>query len=676
MRWSDDSKSIYCLVQNQYGEVQLYRVRLKDGSKRLLSLAGYSVDSFDVRNATVAFSASRSADKTADRYFRGQSINSGASALTDLPVSIGDILFEQNRTNYRFFFTWVVRGGKERRIPSSGPTIDDYRHHPFALSPNGRVLVELLPVRHLEAGWSHYQVPGSSEQIRINDPSTASLFNMEHLLQYALINLTTGKVTPLINAPSASTLGSADLSIAAWSKSGERILITSTFLPQKISGESDGDIALAPCAAAVVHIRAHDAQCVAVSQFNPKKQQADSQASAELIDARFGESDHDIVLYFLEKGKLRAVNYEYKEGQWKRISSNEVLNYRSAGLRGDENPAAGLSLLVKQDLNSPPTLWATDSRAGDSREIWNPNPQLHSVVHGEASVFHWKDRSGYEWVGGLVKPVGYIPGRRYPLVIQTHGFQPDEFLSDGSYTTAMAAMPLASEGIMVLQVPDRRDHSGTDREASDHVISFEAAIDKLTAEGMIDSARVGLIGFSRTCYYAVNALVQDPSLYAVATVADGVDGSYMEHRLYLANMGNWDIGIYGGPPNGPGFLKWVEGAPDFHLDTVKAPLRIEAIGPASLLGEWELYSSLKEQNKPVDLIYIRNGQHILQKPRNRVVSQQGNVDWFRFWLQGYQDPDPSKKEQYKRWEHLEELQDANAKATGQTQNNALGANRE
>ena len=28
---------------------------------------------------------------------------------------------------------------------------------------------------------------------------------------------------------------------------------------------------------------------------------------------------------------------------------------------------------------------------------------------------------------------------------------------------------------------------------------------------------------------------------------------------------------------------------------------------------------------------------------------QGMVDWFRFWLQESEDPDPAKAEQYERW---------------------------
>ncbi len=83
---------------------------------------------------------------------------------------------------------------------------------------------------------------------------------------------------------------------------------------------------------------------------------------------------------------------------------------------------------------------------------------------------------------------------------------------------------------------------------------------------------------------------------------------------------------------------------------------MEAISPSSVLSEWELYSSLKMQGKPVDLIYFPTGQHIHQKPLERLESQQGDVDWFRFWLQGYKDPDPAKRDQYQRWESMSQLQ--------------------
>jgi hypothetical protein len=69
-------------------------------------------------------------------------------------------------------------------------------------------------------------------------------------------------------------------------------------------------------------------------------------------------------------------------------------------------------------------------------------------------------------------------------------------------------------------------------------------------------------------------------------------------------------------------------------------------------------SLLRLQKKPVDLIYIPDGQHILQKPMERLASQQGSVDWFDFWLNGHEDPDPAKAEQYIRWRELRKLQTA------------------
>lgn len=44
------------------------------------------------------------------------------------------------------------------------------------------------------------------------------------------------------------------------------------------------------------------------------------------------------------------------------------------------------------------------------------------------------------------------------------------------------------------------------------------------------------------------------------------------------------------------------------------------------------------------------------KADERLLIQQGSVDWFDFWLNGYVDPDPAKKEQYKRWARLREFQ--------------------
>jgi hypothetical protein len=125
-------------------------------------------------------------------------------------------------------------------------------------------------------------------------------------------------------------------------------------------------------------------------------------------------------------------------------------------------------------------------------------------------------------------------------------------------------------------------------------------------------------------------------MFKAATIIDGVDQSYMSYMLFCPGFRECRIDhemANGDAPFGRHLREWLDTADGFQLDKVETPLRVEAIGPMSVLGEWEIYSSLSQQEKPVDLIYIPDGQHILQKPQERYASQQGNVNWFRFWLE-------------------------------------------
>jgi dipeptidyl aminopeptidase/acylaminoacyl peptidase len=195
----------------------------------------------------------------------------------------------------------------------------------------------------------------------------------------------------------------------------------------------------------------------------------------------------------------------------------------------------------------------------------------------------------------------------------------------------------------------------SDADAQTGLAGYRSAIQSLSGDGLIDPARVGVVGFSWTCWYVVNALVKDPKLFTAATIADGLENSYMQYLIFSPSSPNLQEQmdqIRGGSPLGTGLDRWVTEAPGFHLDQVQTPLRIEAITPVSVLQEWELYGSIYMQHKPVDLIYFPNGTHIHQRPQERLESQQGNVDWMRFWLQGYEDPDPRKRSQYERWRKL------------------------
>jgi hypothetical protein len=176
-----------------------------------------------------------------------------------------------------------------------------------------------------------------------------------------------------------------------------------------------------------------------------------------LQDASYGDSADEVVLRF--EGESPEQRYHYHGGGWHPV---DVARKHQPVKDMDKfvNHAQLLTVKVKQDLNTPPALWATDRKTKISKSIWDPNPQLAKLTLGEVSGFRWKDKAGYEWTGGLVKPPDYVPGKRYPLVVQTHGFAEQEFMTDGAFTTGSAARPMAAAGMVVLQVMDRNDDCG------------------------------------------------------------------------------------------------------------------------------------------------------------------------------------------------------------------------
>src|SRR6266853_1510044 len=197
------------------------------------------------------------------------------------------------------------------------------------------------------------------------------------------------------------------------------------------------------------------------------------------------------------------------------------------------------------------------------------------------------------------------------------------------------------------------EDSNTPRKAPFAMTEFEGAIDYLDGRGLIDRNRVGITGFSRTFFHVAYTLTHSKYRFSAAILTDGVDAGYFQYIVF----GSGDIvPLNGGAPFGEGVSMWLKNSPSFSLDKVHTPVRLVAHGPGSVLGGWEWFSGLSLQEKPVDFIYLPDAPHLVVKPWERRTSQQGAVDWFRFWLQGYEDSDPTKTEQYTRWEKLCDLQ--------------------
>jgi dipeptidyl aminopeptidase/acylaminoacyl peptidase len=457
-------------------------------------------------------------------------------------------------------------------------------------------------------------------------------------MQYRLIDLARGTDEPLLTASIDDSR--TDRYRAAWSPSGNSVAITETYV---LHGKTGGPTDQRHCDVAIVSLHDRQTQCMAI----PKESKR-----GFLYSLHWQPSEREMRVRFRQSGTNL-----YADRRLRRAGDPWVVT--NTWMPPKELP---LELTVQETLNDPPVLLATETVSGRNRVIFDPNPQFAEIRWASVRVYAWHDAHGRTIEGGLVLPPGYVQGKRYPLVIQTHGFDPYGFFVTGGSATTHAGRAIAGRDMVVLQVagawqPYYRTWQDS-RENGTNV--YLAAIDQLDSEGIIDPKRVGISGYSATGRQVSDAITFAPDRFAAAELANTDPVSLFDYFAFVDTplrpiAENVDAGA---KPYGDGLQKWLERAPGFNTDKIQAPVLISAADPYHLIHLWSLYASLRDQGKPVDLQYIRSGDHNITKPLQKLVHQEAMVDWFDFWLNGHEDPDPVKAYQYVRWRQLRELQNA------------------
>lgn len=496
------------------------------------------------------------------------------------------------------------------------------------LSPDGRHLLVMTRVPHVPNSWKEYADENLQKILRYGSN------------QYTLVDTRGGQSRPLIDAP----IGYWGTEVA-WSPDGRSVVVTNVHLP--LDGVDGAERELRRKSPFVVEVKVPSGEIVKLP-------------TSDLRLLRWDGKTGKVVL---QSGRMNAITgKDVPKVAYVRNGDTWALTNTPV------EPQDLIEVSLDEDMNTPPKIFVRDVKSAKRDLLLDLNPHFRELRLARVERIRWRAIDGHDVDGGLYFPPDYVPGQKYPLILQTHGFAPHRFWMDGPWTTAFAAQALASKGFLVLQIPDWPDLEQypkigmTQAEGPYQMSTFEGAIDYLDAQGLIDRDRVGIIGFSRSGFYVKFTLTHSKYPFAAAAISDSTDVGFMNYLAFSNSVPSIVAEgerMIGSAPFGTGLESWLNLSPAFNVQKVRTPIRIEALSHRSLLFEWEWFAALSRLGKPVDFIYQPAADHIIEKPWERLVSQQGNVDWFCFWLKNEEDPDPAKAGQYAHWRRLREQHQQN-----------------
>jgi dipeptidyl aminopeptidase/acylaminoacyl peptidase len=677
IQWAPDSKAVFFVGRSATGAGRVYSVDADGRELHPITPADFDIASFEVsmNGRRVVFSAYSPPDWSARNAY-GYAVGADYAYVLGKqnPQEVADF-------NLKLFV--MDRGSEEIRSIAMPPS--DLVPPDIAIDPSGRWAVIPAPILRQPAQWQEYDFiranPNAKvirdSEIKFADSAGGGRDSLRS--RYYLADLGSGTARPLLDAPSYLYHRVVK---ARWSPDGGTVLLPPTYLP--LSDQPPAERKLRGSLQAVVTVEISTGvirQLFAVAGHGMEPR------SDTLIGMEW-TSQRGIALTFADNGMTSAFAHGVRErfvrngSGWKHDETQRALLVTPSGASSER-----LDIRVAQDLNTPPEISVRDRKTNRERVVTDLNPQLRAIALGRVKIFKWTDRFNRTFSGGLVLPPDYRPGKRYPVVLQQNDFDPDAFLLDSSddFMSPHAAQALAGEGILVLQMSDDaslpgfsvdaeirpRNRTGKERfedygELPRHLASIEAAIDQLDGQGLIDRARVGLVGFSRMGMRVHYAVTFSRYPIAAATIADSVSLTpYCYASFYSApypggmNSFDSDKGNYttvGAPLWGADNVRrWTERSYLFNLDRIHTPIRYETYGTIQVPCNWEPFAILRRMDRPAEMIHIPYAGHNLKTPPAVMMSKGGNVDWFRFWLKDEEDDsDGSKADQYRRWRELRE----------------------
>ncbi|OOG57869.1 dipeptidyl aminopeptidase [Rhodanobacter sp. B05] len=303
---------------------------------------------------------------------------------------------------------------------------------------------------------------------------------------------------------------------------------------------------------------------------------------------------------------------------------------------------------VTANANRPPRLERVDLQTGARQVLFDPNKALaQDLARIPTQLLRWTDAKGRTFTGQFYSARG--SGNTPPPLFVTYYWCTGFVRGGAGDEWPLATM--AEQGISTLCINAPSFSPNADKRYSMGQSAVESVVHLLASEGRIDKSKVGMGGLSFGSEVTMWTLIHS-DVIAASSVASPTPSSM--YYLLGSNIGksfwsvlrsNWQLGA---PDETP--AHWQQISPTLNLGKIRAPILMQFPEQEYMFALG--YAIPMMLNNRADVYVFPNEPHNKFQPRHKLAVYARNLDWFRFWLQGYENPDPAKAEQYARWRSM------------------------
>ncbi|KUR75367.1 Atxe2 family lasso peptide isopeptidase [Novosphingobium sp. Fuku2-ISO-50] len=371
-------------------------------------------------------------------------------------------------------------------------------------------------------------------------------------------------------------------------------------------------------------------------------------------------------MWWASNGRLR---FMHREGwdreaiaiyEWKPDEGPPQRVFRTNDVLASCVPDQDAVICLRDGSLRPRYIDRIDLPSGRDTDLLDPNPEYRTLQLGKVERLHWRNAQGLEAFGDLVLPVGYEPGKRYPLIVvqyESRGFlrggTGDEypiqlFAAHGFAVLSVNQPQFVGYGARTLAEAQRSADKGfADRRSNQS--SIEAGIKLAIDRGVADPDRLGITGLSDGASSVYYALINSHLFKAAAFSSCCWDSS---------------LAISVGPGAMPVFAEtypsvmsdsdpvWDPVSIAKNAARLDVPMLIQE-PESELMNALTAITALQDHHQPAEMYVFPGEYHVKWQPAHRLAIYRRSLAWFEFWL-GSEEPIDASKEELARWTALRE----------------------